>query len=122
VKDVGGLTNVLVVIFSLTNYPLANFASLIKAIERLYFARSKDKNLFKPKKNHQEKFNQFFDKFGDFTSNEKAQNFRIINFTNYDYICLYYANIFGKYFCCKIFWSKYKKMTKTLEEGKKRLN
>jgi hypothetical protein len=52
VKDVGGLANVLIVIFSLTNYPLANFSSLVKAIERLYFAKSKDKNLFKPKKNH----------------------------------------------------------------------
>jgi hypothetical protein len=52
VKDVGGLANVLIVIFSLTNYPLASFSSLVKAIERLYFAKSKDKNLFKPKKNH----------------------------------------------------------------------
>lgn len=46
-KDVGGLTNVLVVIFSLTNYPLANFSSLLKAIKRLYFVRSKDEKLFK---------------------------------------------------------------------------
>ena len=112
----------LVVIFSLTNYPLANFSSLLKAIKRLYFVRSKDKNLFKWKKSHNKKLKQFFNYYDDNASVEKMKDLKIISVGNYDYICLYYAKLFGKYFCCKYIWPKHKKMVKTLDEGTQRLN
>ena len=59
-KDVGGLTNVMVVIFSLLNMPFANFSSFTKAIKRLYFAKTKDNKLFKHKDRN---LGKYFDKF-----------------------------------------------------------
>jgi hypothetical protein len=51
-KDVGGLTNVLVVFFSIINYPFACFSSLLKAIKKLYLVRTKDKSLLKRSENN----------------------------------------------------------------------
>ncbi len=59
-KDVGGLTNVMVVILSLLNMPFANFSSFTKAIKRLYFAKTKDNKLFKHKDRN---LGKYFDKF-----------------------------------------------------------
>jgi uncharacterized pyridoxamine 5'-phosphate oxidase family protein len=52
-KDIGGLTNVLVVFFSVFNYPFASFSSLFKAIKKLYLVRTKDKSLLKRSKKYQ---------------------------------------------------------------------
>jgi hypothetical protein len=46
-KDVGGLANILLLFFSLIIYPVSNFSFFLKAINKLYFARTKDNKLFK---------------------------------------------------------------------------
>ena len=101
-KDVGGLTNLLIVIFSLVNMPLASFSSFTKAIKRLYLAKTRDKTLFKHQEQNLEKY---FDKFYTHCGNndwiKKKKNLRIINFSNYDYFCLYFLKNLGKKFCCK---------------------
>jgi len=45
-KDVGGLANVLLLSFSLFVYPISNFSFFLRAINRLYIARTKDNKLF----------------------------------------------------------------------------
>ena len=122
-KDVGGLTNVLIVIFSLLNMPFAHFSSFIKSLKRLYLVRTKDKNLFKHKDQNIEKYiDKYHNVYEDTTWIKNKKNLRIINFTSYDYICLYFLKNLGKYFCCKSLWPKYKKMSKTVNEGSKRIN
>jgi len=122
-KDCGGLTNVMIVIFSLLNMPLANFSSFTKAIKRLYFAKTKDSTLFKSKDQNLGKYiEKFYKYYGDDDWIKNKKNMRIINFSNYDYICLYFLKILGKNFCCKFCWPKHKKMELTITEGSKRIN
>ena len=45
-KDIGGLTNVLLVFFSVMVYPFANYSFVLRSIKRLYLAKTKDKLLF----------------------------------------------------------------------------
>ena len=56
----------------------------------------------------------------DWIKNKK--NLRIINFSNYDYACLYFMKNLGKNFCCRFCWPKYKKMLKTITVGSIRIN
>ena len=113
----------MIVIFSLVNMPLANFSSFTKSIKRLYFAKTKDKNLFKHKDQNLGKyFNKFYNGYGDIDWIKNKENLRIINFSCYDYVCLYFLKNLGKYFCCKYWWPKYKKLNKTITEASKRIN
>lgn len=45
-RDVGGVVNVLLLFFSIVISPFASHSFLTKAISRLYYARTKDINLF----------------------------------------------------------------------------
>jgi hypothetical protein len=121
-KDCGGLTNVMIVIFSLLNIPLASFSSFTKAIKRLYFAKTKDSTLFLSKNENLGKYIDKFYKFYDDDNWIKSKNMRIINFSNYDYICLYFLKNLGKNFCCKFCWPKHKKMLKIITEGSNKIN
>jgi len=95
-KDCGGLTNVMIVIFSLLNMPLASFSSFTKAIKRLYFAKTKDSSLFKNKDQNLDKYiEKFYKGYGDPDWIKHKKNLRIINFSNYDYVCLYFLKILG---------------------------
>jgi hypothetical protein len=48
-RDIGGLANVLLIFFSQLIYPLAHFSFILKAIKKFYYAKTKDKTLFKSK-------------------------------------------------------------------------
>jgi len=65
---------------------------------------------------------EFYDSKDTSQKNQKSLNIRVIDFSNYDSVCLYYAKIFGKFFCFKKFWPKYKKLKKLLDIGYERLN
>jgi hypothetical protein len=45
-RDVGGVANVLLLFFSIVTSPFASYSFMTKAISRLYYARTKDNNLF----------------------------------------------------------------------------
>jgi hypothetical protein len=47
---------------------------------------------------------------------------KVIDFSNYDSVCLYYADLLGRFFCFKKCWNKYKKLKKVVEIGYDRLN
>lgn len=65
-KDVGGLANVLLLSFSLFVYPISNFSFFLRAINRLYIARTKDNKLFqKNKKKDQFQIDKFFEEYSD---------------------------------------------------------
>ena len=59
-KDIGGMTNVLLVFFSIIVYPMANHSFMIRAIKRFYFVRTKDKKLFEYNKKKHKKVIQDF--------------------------------------------------------------
>lgn len=102
--------------FSLLIYPMANYSFFLRAIKRLYFAKTKDKKLFEFfKKKHNNVFQQFYQKYDSGISDYENKDLRIIDFSNYDSLCLYLALQFGKFFCFKNWWPKYTKMMKTLK-------
>ena len=69
-KDVGGLANVLLLSFSLFVYPISNFSFFLRAINRLYLARTKDNKLFqKNKKKDQFQIDKFFEEYSDNSTN-----------------------------------------------------
>ena len=47
---------------------------------------------------------------------------KVIDFSNYDSVCLYYADLLGRFFCFKKCWNKHKKLKKVIEIGYDRLN
>jgi hypothetical protein len=64
-------------------------------------------------------FDEFYEKYKNQTSQNKLKaKLKIIDFSNYDSFCLYYAMILGRFFCCKRQWKKHKKMIKTYEIGR----
>jgi hypothetical protein len=95
-KDCGGLINVLIVMFSLLNMPMANFSSFTKAIKKLYLAKTKDSSLFRNKDRDLDKYiEKFYNGYGDPNWIKHKKNLRIIKFSNYDYVCLYFLKILG---------------------------
>ena len=91
----------------------------------MYFVRTKDANLFEEFNIKHNKILSAFDKnYGDNNSlvNKTKGRLRIIDFSNYDSVCLYYAQLLGKYFCFGMCWSKINKMKKTFNVGYERLN
>jgi len=73
---------------------MANYSFILRAIKRMYFARTKDGELFEEFNNKHNKILYAFDKkYGDNNSqvNKKKGKLRIIDFSNYDSVCLYYA-------------------------------
>ncbi len=106
-------------------YPTANYSFILRAIKRLYLVRSKENDLFEEFNNkHHEILYKFDKKYGDINSldNKQKGKLRIIDFSNYDSVCLYFADLLGRFFCFEICWSKLYKMKKTFNVGFKRLN
>jgi hypothetical protein len=92
-KDIGGLTNVLLVMFSLLIYPMANYSFFLRAIKRLYFAKTSDKKLFEfYKKKHNHIFQNFYEKYDCNLTDFQISKLRIIDFSNFDSFCLFLAN------------------------------
>ena len=109
--------------FSLLNMPMANFSSFTKAIKKLYLAKTKDSSLFRNKDRDLDKYiEKFYNGYGDPNWIKHKKNLRIIKFSNYDYVCLYFLKILGQNFCCKYVWRKNKKMQKIITEGQRRID
>ena len=92
----------LLVIFSVLIYPVANFSFILRAIKRLYFAKTKDRKIFEVfKQKHDRVFSEFYDKYSQESQLKQNKKLKIIDFSNYDSFCLFYAIKLGKFFCCK---------------------
>ena len=62
----------------------------------MYFAKTKDSSLFKNKDQNLDKYiEKFYKGYGDPDWIKNKKNLRIINFSNYDYVCLYFLKILG---------------------------
>jgi len=74
-RDIGGLTNVLIIILQTLVYPYAHHSFLLRSIKRLYTAKTRDKNLFAKKKKFSDILKSFFKK-------EKPETLKITNILN----------------------------------------
>ena len=86
---------------------MANFSFILRAIKRLYFVRTKDNDLFEEfNHKHHKILSQFDKEYGDINNIDckLKGRLRIIDFSNYDSFCLYYAELFGKFFCFRLCW------------------
>jgi len=93
-KDVGGVANVLLLTFSLVVYPFSNFSFFLRAINKLYFARTKDSKLFKSlNEKDNKRINLFFEQYSDGSTyvKKKKKHLKVIKLSNYDAICLFFS-------------------------------
>ena len=57
--DLGGVTEVIMIIFGFILYPISEHSYTLKAIKRLYLARTNKNGLFLEEKNKKEKYQKF---------------------------------------------------------------
>lgn len=102
----GGITNVMMILFGIFVYPISEHSYILKAAKKLFIARSRDENLFK------EDPRQEISVKGYTTKIQKELDLhRAIKLSTKDNMCLYFANRMG---CCfpSCLWGKKKKFQK----------
>jgi hypothetical protein len=53
--DLGGVTEVIMIVFGLFIFPVSEHSFIIKAVKKLYMAKTKNDKLFKLSKSYQER-------------------------------------------------------------------
>jgi hypothetical protein len=53
--DLGGVTEVIMIVFGLIIFPVSEHSFIIKAVKKLYMAKTKNDKLFKLSKSYQER-------------------------------------------------------------------
>ena len=89
---------------------MANYLFILRAIKRLNFVRTKDNDLFEEYNDKKHKILYQFDKnYGDNNNiqNKLKGNLRIIDYSNYDFVWLYFTNFLGKYFAFEFAGQKF---------------
>jgi hypothetical protein len=116
--DLGGVTEVVMICFGFFLFPISEHSFYIKAINKMFLARSTDKSLFAPPKT------------GDLTKAKKLaedkeiaaeiENHHPVHIRFLDSVRLFIANQLGCLFC-NCLWSKKRQYQRLYDKGQERI-
>ena len=126
--DLGGIFEITMIVFGFFLFPISEHNFFMKAAQDLYFARTKEKNIFAKKEDSDEegkleKWQNFakFEKVSCSSLNQEIRKHHIIRLSLIDDIKLFMANIL-KSLCCDCCWDKKKKLQKLYELSEERIS
>ena len=109
--DLGGVTEVIMLLFGFLLYPISEHSFILQALRRLYRARTTDGSLFKEEAHHCQKKDNCHSKSKSLQNKEELERLkhRSIKISFKDSLLLYFSNWFSCT-CFGSFWPKGKKM------------
>lgn len=126
--DLGGIVEVLMIIFGFFLFPISEHSFYLKAARMLYFARTKDKTLFQEPNDPElsDKLEKYMDpeKFANISNSKLKQEIEkhhIIRLSICNNVKLFMANILNR-LCCTCCWRKKEKFQRLYEMGQEKVD
>lgn len=123
--DLGGVTEVLMLIFGFFMFPISEHSFYVHAAKLLYFAKTEDSELFTNVEKDKKGKGKYLDpaKFPKDLSKEEiddAKKNRAITLSSYDNFMLFVSRLLGMFFC-ECCWDKRKKLERMYDEVEERI-
>jgi len=119
--DLGGVTEVIMIVFGFFLFPISEHSFFLKAIKKLYLVRTEDNSMFLPNNDEKlAKFEKFKEKIDDPEVKEEVEKHRFARLKFSDSVKLYLANSLGVLFC-NCCWSKKEKYQRLYEKGQEKI-
>ena len=125
--DLGGLTEIVMLVFGSFLFPISEYSFIVEGMKRFFMASTMDDTLFleenDPDENKLKSKHLNPENFPvDLTQERKSElsNHRHINLRIIDQVALYFANLMGVCFPC-ICWSKKEKLQRLFERSDDRI-
>ena len=132
--DLGGVTEVIMLLFGFFLFPISEHSFSLQALKRLYKARTIDNSIFKksPEELEEEKEKQRLKQYEEPSPDDpdegfsiqklkQAAQFKNIKISFKDSLLLYFSNYFGLFYT-KGCWNKKKKLQKLLDVGNDKID